>query len=364
MKKAYSDHRGLTLVELLLGVAILGLVVAPLLHAFVTGAGTETRGRKYGDATAAAQSLMETIQAARAGDDFARELRSSLGGEYYTPVTAGGFTPADQDKPQASNGKYYIGVENYEGYDLMVTVDSSAGINSEMVPVSNAMDLMVDMTRADEAAKVVFDLEMAGFTDANKISFSRTGVTITARDGGDGGSYEIDIAFNYSGSFSYRDEDGKDAVRGFSHQETASAGAAAPEAYVSGRPAFSLFLFLKAEGMAEQVKVLNNITWEGKKADFNLFLVYSGNDLKSLKPRVEYRPQNDKSEARVFSNVRLDYYACYESGWGEPMPDGGSRLVETEVYDRFYNVTISLYERGGGFASESLLTELEGVKLD
>lgn len=360
MRKVYRDNRGLTLVELLLGVAILGIIVAPLLNAFVTGAGAEVRGRKYGDATAAAQNIMETIQAVQAGDDLAGAVKATLGGDYYV-LAADGFQP--RQGHSSEDGKRYIGVEGYEDYDLMVTVDSSAAINREKVPVSNALDLMVDMTKADETAREAFNLELAFYNEAEQKSFSRTGVTISAGNNAGRNSYDIEVAFNYSGSFTYKDNEEKEVTGSFTHSVTASAGAAVPEIYVSGRPVFSLFLFLNAESISPRISALNNITWGGQKADFNLFLIFS-RDKQNLSPYVEYRPQNDKSEVRVFSNAKpFTYYACDENGWGEARLTTGE-LVETDVYDRFYNVTVSLYEKGRGFAAESLLTELEGVKLD
>ena len=44
-----------------MAVAILGIVVAPLLHTFVTAASTAAKSRKLGDATLAAQNLAERV---------------------------------------------------------------------------------------------------------------------------------------------------------------------------------------------------------------------------------------------------------------------------------------------------------------
>ena len=63
MKSAYKDNRGLTLVELLVGVTILAIIIVPLLHTFITGANTGIKSKNYGNATDAAQNLSEQIQA-------------------------------------------------------------------------------------------------------------------------------------------------------------------------------------------------------------------------------------------------------------------------------------------------------------
>lgn len=64
LKRIRSDHRGFSLVELLVAIVILGIVVAPLLHTFVTSASTAARARRLGDATLAAQNLSERVEAA------------------------------------------------------------------------------------------------------------------------------------------------------------------------------------------------------------------------------------------------------------------------------------------------------------
>ncbi|MEG2519433.1 MAG: type II secretion system protein, partial [Oscillospiraceae bacterium] len=64
--KPKIDNRGMTLVELLVAVVILGIIVVPLLHTIVTGATTERKSRVAGEATATAQDILETIEASDA----------------------------------------------------------------------------------------------------------------------------------------------------------------------------------------------------------------------------------------------------------------------------------------------------------
>ncbi|NLW65279.1 MAG: prepilin-type N-terminal cleavage/methylation domain-containing protein, partial [Clostridiales bacterium] len=42
-----NDNRGLTLMELLVGVAILAVIITPLLHVYVTGANTARKNKLY-----------------------------------------------------------------------------------------------------------------------------------------------------------------------------------------------------------------------------------------------------------------------------------------------------------------------------
>ena len=55
--------RGFSLVEVLVGVMILGLVVSPLLHTMVTAMNTAAKGRRAQNLNMIAQNLVETVDA-------------------------------------------------------------------------------------------------------------------------------------------------------------------------------------------------------------------------------------------------------------------------------------------------------------
>ena len=65
MKKMRKElnNKGFSLVELLIATVILAIIVAPLLHTFVTAATTTVRSQKMGDATLASENLAETVEA-------------------------------------------------------------------------------------------------------------------------------------------------------------------------------------------------------------------------------------------------------------------------------------------------------------
>ena len=58
------NNKGFSLVELLIATIILGIVVAPLLHTFVTAANTTARSRQLGDATLLGENVAELVEAA------------------------------------------------------------------------------------------------------------------------------------------------------------------------------------------------------------------------------------------------------------------------------------------------------------
>ncbi len=64
----WKNNRGITLVELIIAVAILGIVVTPLLHAFITSARINSKARETLNETIAAENLMEEFNDATVDD--------------------------------------------------------------------------------------------------------------------------------------------------------------------------------------------------------------------------------------------------------------------------------------------------------
>ncbi len=64
LKKIIKNNKGFSLIELLVGIAILGIIVAPLLSNFVVSANIFSRSREIGEATTAAQNISENMKEA------------------------------------------------------------------------------------------------------------------------------------------------------------------------------------------------------------------------------------------------------------------------------------------------------------
>ena len=92
MKQNISrNDRGFSLVELLIAITMLGIIAAPLLHAFVTSAMTARRSYDMGELTLAAQTAAETVEADSMKAISAKALVSADGKQYdYTISDVGG----------------------------------------------------------------------------------------------------------------------------------------------------------------------------------------------------------------------------------------------------------------------------------
>ncbi|MEG2744709.1 MAG: prepilin-type N-terminal cleavage/methylation domain-containing protein, partial [Oscillospiraceae bacterium] len=150
--KPKIDNRGMTLVELLVAVVILGIIVVPLLHTIVTGATTERKSRVAGEATATAQDILETIEASDAERILTDAGTVAKGAKYYTKAN-GTFTESGTTAPKNAAKEYYIGIKNIKNgsstFDALVTLNASGGdYNKKEVTVSNPMDASINLMGA------------------------------------------------------------------------------------------------------------------------------------------------------------------------------------------------------------------------
>ncbi len=77
-----KNNKGFSLVELLVGVAILGIISIPLMNVFMVSTNTYVTGREIGEATLVAQNLAEKIELENFGDIISKP--EILGGDNNT----------------------------------------------------------------------------------------------------------------------------------------------------------------------------------------------------------------------------------------------------------------------------------------
>lgn len=91
-----KQNKGFTLVEVLIAITILGIIVTPLLHAFVTSVNTNAKARRVMDATTLAQNIIEDLKAGSL-EDLARQFNGCEGDDV---ITVGDDLTVYEEEPQ------------------------------------------------------------------------------------------------------------------------------------------------------------------------------------------------------------------------------------------------------------------------
>jgi prepilin-type N-terminal cleavage/methylation domain-containing protein len=131
------NNKGFSLVELMIATVILAIIVAPLLHSFVTAAHTTVKSRQMGDATLASENIAEAVEVAPLKELLSSEVSAkkyftgATGKSLYTYNTASGtYTPASaSDIDFDTENCYYLGVEGIQAgssrFNAMIKLDAN-----------------------------------------------------------------------------------------------------------------------------------------------------------------------------------------------------------------------------------------------
>jgi|GEM_PF-4702961 len=228
--------RGFSLVEVLVGVMILGLVVSPLLHTMVTAMGTARKGRVAQNLNVLSRNLTETVntQALSALLDGQNDAFGAAGKQFYKRGD-GRYTALTDDEAVGSD-HFYIGLTDltYPGgsteYDAMIELNATEyDNNDEAVSIYTAMDSIFtqpasasenpDVQAAEYFADQAFELSIGGeyadkefvnLPDASDFFFRKNGaemdrqiiITQDARTGVDAETKNINgsVVYRYSAS--------------------------------------------------------------------------------------------------------------------------------------------------------------------
>lgn len=133
-KKLNKNHKGFSLVEVIIAMVVLAIIAVPICHAFVTAARTNAKARKQASANAVAENVMEGINA-YSYEELVRQFAEVPVGEFLIAencdaksVVSGWTNP---EGTIAGNTMVYqiCGVEeDVYTFDIKVTVDASTYI--------------------------------------------------------------------------------------------------------------------------------------------------------------------------------------------------------------------------------------------
>lgn len=245
-KKKSINNEGFSIVELIVAVAILAAVFAPVLKSFTTAAITNSRAQRTQNATSVAEDIMESVKGTKISDLYDEAINSGkqigdlninkdkilfLSGDDATGYLSGGTYSSDS--ADYLNPPYVISYEDVTAtqgrtYNVQVKIDAGAynqsstdasNINSVALPqlydIQDSKDHAVlswEMSKYDSSAlnnlaeeNAQRDSEIASIKSLISSKCKKT-TTITISDaGGDNVNVSCDIKYE-SGESSYPKE--------------------------------------------------------------------------------------------------------------------------------------------------------------
>lgn len=376
---ARKDNRGFTLLELLLGVVILGIITVPLLHIFVTGATTSTKSRLYGEATVAAQNLTEQIQALGMDSIFSDARLLDSAAAYYTLDGDGHYNSAGISAPTLSDTlpkTYTLGITDYRdggsAFDALITLTvPDEATNTHEVVVANQIETILDMRQADENAVLALRSEcgemMANVEELTTENLTRAmHINVVKTVDGLADTYRIEVIFDYSGSIALTAEKEIGTAYSFTYSEQISAIAPLVPDRTDGSPIFSVGLFYNAyykTAMTTQTLQINNPTG----SDINFFVVDSGilPASSGSTTRIWYKKQafinNSPVNKLIFTNLDIDTYSAWKDNFYIKKLAISDYLTKTDARNRKYDIAIKLFKAGDGF-SGTPIASLDSTK--
>ena len=363
-----SNNGGFSLVELLVAVVILGIIVAPMLHAFVSGANTAARSRRAGDATLASQNIAETIEANSLSDLVKMEDNNLYGGTVTSSTLNAGIYDLTVTDMKAGNSTFNTRIS----FDPK-TDSTFNNINAVPMADYTNMDAVFAQTQSsesdpDQIAKNKFLAELASHTDAATDGIPKRVITLTVTSADNGKKLMAQLKYSYI--FSYTETvvvGGTTETKAGTYEDTESytlfpegfsvEDHTVPGIYVMYNPMYNN----KAEG-GDSIMIDNS-----QDQIFNLFLVkqktagstqsdggYTAKVI--LKNKSDFTNESEKPQ--VFSNAGENLYSPYNKivtvryfiQTGDyiraPKDDfnGEGALVSKTERNRIYDVTIKIYK--------------------
>ena len=222
------NNKGFSLVELLIATIILGIVVVPLLHSFVTAASTTARSRQMGDATLLGENVAELVETTAMTEVALKALFEDPSFDTNTSdpdnnppaSTYSKESKARADDPSKSYLVYSLIAEGVPSgssvFNVKVTLDPSAyqagvGVNNVKLSDYSEMDGIyaqsLDATNPDLLADSAFKVEADsrhrdGGWDPSSVERVRT-MTLDIMEEKDSDEISAVMSIDYTYTYTY-----------------------------------------------------------------------------------------------------------------------------------------------------------------
>ncbi|MEG1633686.1 MAG: prepilin-type N-terminal cleavage/methylation domain-containing protein [Oscillospiraceae bacterium] len=360
MKKRATrlDDKGFSLVELLLSIIILGIIVAPLLHSFVTSARTAKKSYDIGEVTAIAESIAEKIEA----NSISAIGKGAIGPAEPWNATGNTTEPWISPAPgDTSNADLYnislndLGNGKYTATAAILSETFYSPGKKIDVTKYTPMDAVFSQTGGgadpDAEGEAQLALKAAGYGATAVLDKQTRSIDITIAEASDR-SYQYSCVYTYEARVNYDSNgdgkiDAKDTPAAISYP-------VGPTTFYSGtleeggKKLASLYFFFST---STEKDGLYNDTVTIKHTGTTPVSIFLAAQTKTLLPTYRALVQlKDElvDTSKVFCNVPKGQYTFRvfkDEVWYE-RSDYTAKLVDAEPVNRLYDVTINVYPTG------------------
>jgi prepilin-type N-terminal cleavage/methylation domain-containing protein len=405
------NNRGFSLVELLIGVTILAIVVAPLIHAFVTSAATSSKAKRLRSETIAAQNILESYKATSidmllnsiaSGDDRLGDVATITGlsllntaTNAYEAVSLGSAGDIVSDGPGYKLELNDIRVDDRQ-YDAVLYLDATTFDQNDAEIVSyKAMDaLYVEPNPRDAAKRGESPDYIAAQTFASEAAIESGNnvnpedflgkmardITITIQKvGSDSDVISCTALFQYTTVYDWYipqfDKDGNPLQP--LHPMVTLHTTWTHELYsggYDGSGSYGIYFFFWPNTCSATLPA--GITKEdairiynGENLPISVVLIRQGDELPSYAPLITLHEKSYDFEKPPYAtlhysddNVTGRYYYSWETTFHRPIYFDGI-LVDTEAQNRLYEVKVALYKDGANLDTDEPLAVFDATSL-
>ena len=358
------NNKGFSLVELLIATIILGIVVAPLLHTFVTAANTTARSRQLGDATLLGENVAEMVETIPMND-----LDELFNDPYFAGAANATYSL------NSGTGVYSLSAQNVRAggstFNVKITLDPTAyyagnpannePINDVKISDYSNMDAIyaqsLDVDNPDLLSWSDFQREADrihenGEWEASTVEPVRTMTLDITKDASDPSKIKAVLSMDYSYTYSYTVFDAETGVN-VAHTNTITVG---PYRYDLMSQGFSpatngrlpniyvMYYPLYESGRINDIIRINNMIGDTAQP-FKIFLVKEEADVANLE--VQEAAYNATLEQYVPAGTSASNYAVVYSNIRENL-ENGSSLGNQVTYKIFRGNYFSIVGRFGG----------------
>lgn len=387
-QKAKRDHRGFSLVELLVAVAVLAIVAAPLLHSFITSSATAARSKRLGDATQAGQNVAELVKSKDITGSLAKLQTNDKLGIYTVKGLSAqdygadgslsahtGTNAADQYNLTLTDNKF----------DAVVTLDSDkyASYNSQQTTKYNEMGTVFDQMAGadpDETSYNSFVLKAKALNASSYALICMRQITLNILEGqtGTAKTCKYSVSYDYTCTANYTDADGGTGSAVwtdhylYSFYDGTYDGAELPAIYLFFQ---SYTHASKSASESDILEIDHNRVSDAIPGEtpVKVFIACQGETYPAtakavIRLRDAYfirRIGADAAKTKIYCNIPKGSYTFkefYNNYWYISTTYLES-LLETSSENRLYDMTVKVYAAGADPSSASPLFTLNSTKL-